>query len=199
MTVAAAHEAISLELPGGSVPVLLFAGGTTGLVLLAGTEPARAFCASLGEAAEASGLSALAFADAIPGDAALAADRAASAAREPRRRADGARGARRRRGRRHFAPRRARHSRPSSSSSRASRTTSSRRCSPTCRSPKLVLVRGDDAEAQATAAAAYRHAIGPIVVQHLPGGDWMAGETAAMIAEATITFAIGVCGDGRRA
>ena len=35
MTPLAAHEAIPLELPGASVPVLLFAGGTTGLVLLA--------------------------------------------------------------------------------------------------------------------------------------------------------------------
>ena len=38
------------------------------------------------------------------------------------------------------------------------------------RIPKLVLVKGDDADAQATAAAAYRHAIGPFVVRHLPGG-----------------------------
>src|SRR5262249_48277196 len=78
MTVAAAHDAVELELPGGSVPVLLFAGGTTGLVLLGSAEPARSFCAALGEAAEDGGLSALAFADAIPGDAALAAGHAAA-------------------------------------------------------------------------------------------------------------------------
>ena len=42
MTPLAAHEAIPLELPGGSVPVLLFAGGTTGLVLLGGSAKRRA-------------------------------------------------------------------------------------------------------------------------------------------------------------
>jgi hypothetical protein len=65
--------------------------------------------------------------------------------------------------------------------------------------PKLVLVPGDDAEAQAVAAAAYRHAVGPMVVQHLPGPSPLAGETAALTTEATIAFAVGACGDGRRA
>ena len=58
--------------------MLLYAGGTTGLVLLTRSKPARRFCASLGESAEAFGLSALAFAAAIPGDPVLAADRAAA-------------------------------------------------------------------------------------------------------------------------
>ena len=44
------------------------------------------------------------------------------------------------------------------------------------RIPKLVLVKGDDTDGQATAAAAYRHAIGPLVVRHLPGGEAPANE-----------------------
>jgi hypothetical protein len=198
MTVAAAHEAISLELPGGGVPVLLYAGGTTGLVLVASDDPARTFCAGLGEAAEASGLSALAFADAIPGDAALAADRGAgmldrlgvestvlvgvgeAAVPGLRAAAGGA-----------FAA--VVLVRPRIAEAEIETLLAD------VPVPKLVLVRGDDAAEQATAAAAYRHAVGPIVVQHLPGGDSTAGETAATIAEATIAFALGVCGDGRRA
>ena len=196
MTVAAAHETISLELPGGSVPVTLFAGGTTGLVLLADTEPARAFCASLGEMAESSGLSALAFAAAIPGDAALAADRAAALLESlgvektvlVALRAAAASALR------------------AAAAFEAVVLVEPRLQEPELETlladmpiAKLVLVRGDDGHAQATAAAAYRHAVGPTIVQHLPGGDWRARETAAMIAEATITFAVGTCGDGRRA
>jgi len=198
MTVTAAHEAISLELSGGSVPVLPFAGGTTGLLLLASSEPARAFCAGLGEAAEESGLSALAFAAAIPGDAALAAGEGArmlerlgvedavlvavgDAAVPALRAAAGET----------FAA--LVLLRPQILDAQLETLLAG------VPIPKLLLVNGDDAADQATATAAYRHAVGPIVIRHLPKGEWMAGETAAMIAEATIAFALGVCGDGRRA
>ena len=64
---------------------------------------------------------------------------------------------------------------------------------------KLVLVRGNDDEAQVDGrcrvSARDRPGRGPAFV----GGEALAGETAAMITEATITFAVGVCGDGRRA
>jgi len=196
VTVAAAHETTSLGLPGGSAAVLLFAGGTTGLVLLAGSEPARGFCASLGETAEASGLSALAFAGAIPSDTVVAVDRAAALLESLGVEntvlvalGDDAVAAL--------------HAAAGAAYAAAvliepripdEELESLLAEVPT---PKLVLVRGDDAEAQATAAAAYRHAVGPIVVQHLPGADSMASERAAMIAEATITFAIGAGGDGR--
>jgi len=197
MTGAAAHEAISLELPGGSVPVLLFAGGTTGLVMLAAAEPARTFCTGLGEVAEATGLSALTFADAIPGNAALAAERGAKMLESL--------------GVEHTVLVSVGEAAVSGLRAAAATTFAAvvliepqiadgeiETLLSDVRIAKLLLVRSDDARAQATAAAAYRHAIGPIVVQHLPGGDWMAGETAAMIAEATIAFALGVCGDGRR-
>jgi hypothetical protein len=197
MTVAAAHEAVPLELPGGSVPVLLFAGGTTGLVLLGSTEPARSFCAALGEAAEEAGLSALAFAGAISRDAALAAGRAA--------------GLLERLGVEHTvlvgvgdeaAPAlRAATGDTFTALVLAEPRIREEQLAPLLadlRIPKLMLVKGDDPAAQATAAAAYRHAIGPFVVRHLPGGE-SAGETIGMIAEAAIAFAIGVCGDGRRA
>ena len=197
MTMAAAHEAVQFELPGGSVPVLLFAGGTTGLVLLGSAEPARSFCAALGEAAEDDGLSALAFAGAIPGDAALAAGHGAALLG--------------RLGVEHtvlvgIGDEAAPALRAAAGGTFAAIVLSEPRITeeqvePLLAEgpiPKHVLVRGDEAEAQATAAAAFRHAIGPFVVRHLPGGA-PADETAAMIAEAAIAFAIGVCGDGRRA
>jgi pimeloyl-ACP methyl ester carboxylesterase len=180
------------------VPVLLFAGGTTGLVLLGGSEPARGLFASLGETAEASGLSALAFADSIPVDAVLAADRAAALLRR-------------------LGVEQTVLVAVGGDAVAALRAAASTAFAALVlvdpRIPddeiealladvpqaKLVLVGGNDAEGQTTAAAAYRHAIGPVVVQHLWGEEATAGETAAAITEATITFAIGACGDGRRA
>jgi hypothetical protein len=198
LSVAAAHDAISLELPGGTVRVLLFAGGTTGLVLLAGSEEARGFCAGLGEAAEEAGLSALAFADAIPGDATLAADRAGELLGRLGVEStvlvavgDEAVAALRAAATSAFAAVVLVEPRIPDGEIEALLAD--------VPAAKLVLVRGNDAEAQAAAAAVYRHAIGPVVVQHLVGGEALAGETAAMITEATITFAVGVCGDGRRA
>jgi hypothetical protein len=184
-----------LELDGASVPVVLYAGGTTGLVLLAGGEPHRAFCAQLGELAEAAGLSALAFAHETPGDAALAAARSVEllgrlgveqtvlvaigddAGAALRAAATGA-----------FAavvlvgPAVA----PAEVEGLLAEATA----------PKLVLVLAADEVGQAAAAAIQRHAIGPLVVRHVPGEELMSGETAAMVAEATIAFAIGTCGDG---
>jgi hypothetical protein len=197
MTVAAAHEAVPLELPDGEVPVLLFAGGTTGLVLLGSAERTRSFCAALGEAAEDAGLSALAFAEAIPGDAALAANRGAALLERLGVECTVLVG---------VGDEAAQALRAASDETFAAVVLAEPRLREDqlaplladLRIPKLVLVRGDDADAQATAAAAYRLAIGPFVVRHLPGAA-PADETAAMIAEATIAFAIGVCGDGRRA
>jgi len=197
VTVAAPHEAVSLELPDGSVPVLLYAGGTTGLVLLASREPARTFCAGLGEAAEAEGLSALAFADPIPGDAAVAAGGAARMLASLGVEdavlvavgVDAGPGLRAAAGETFAAVVLVE---PHISDGELEALLDD------VPIPKLLLVRGDDAAAQATAGSAYRHAIGPFIVQHLPGGDRPAAETAATIAEATFSFALGVCGDGRR-
>jgi hypothetical protein len=193
----AAETTTPLELPGGSVPVLLFAGGATGLVLLAGDGPARALCAGLGEAAEEAGLSALAFAGPIPGDPADAAaggagllDRLGVDAGVLVALGEDAAAALRAAGRGAFAavvlvePRVA-----------ADELEALLADVPVA---KLLLVRGGDAEAQATAAEVIRHAIGPLVVQHLPGEDLVGGGAPAMIAEATIAFAVGACGDGRR-
>ena len=198
MSVAAAHEASLLEVPGGEVPVLLFAGGTTGLVLLGGAARARTVLRELGEAAEASGLSALAFADEIPGDAAVAAGRAAAMleglgvektvlvgvgddAASALRAAAGAT----------FAavvlveprarPRRARTA-PRGRAGRQARTR-----------PGGGRAGAGDGEGGVSPRDRPHHRPAPA------GGDTEAGETAAMIAEATITFAVGACGDGRRA
>jgi hypothetical protein len=198
VTAAADQETTGLELAAGEAPVLLFAGGTTGLVLLAGERRAQGLCAELGERAEESGLSALAFAGAIPGDAAdavgaaaallgrlgvertalLAVGRAAAAAL--RATAGGAFGA-------------VILVEPALAPDEAESLLAE------VPAPKLVVARGSDPESQAAAAAAYRHAIGPMAVRHVPGDDLFDGETAAMIAEAAIAFAIASCGDGRRA
>ena len=149
--------------------MLLFAGGTTGLVLLGSAEPARSFCAALGEAAEDAGLSALAFAGAIP-----ATPRSPPAGR----------------------PACSSVSAWSTPCSSASATRLRRRLraatgdtfaalvlvEPRIREEELAPLLADaphpqararhaatDADAQATAAAAYRHAIGPLVVRHLSG------------------------------
>jgi hypothetical protein len=65
--------------------------------------------------------------------------------------------------------------------------------------PKLLLVRATDTRAQETAAAVYRYAIGPIVIRHLPGKSLLAGDSTAMVAEATFAFAVRACGGGRLA
>jgi hypothetical protein len=199
VSTAADAETTVLELDdGGSVPALLYAGGTTGLVLLAESEPGRAFCAKLGELAEAAGISALSFAGEIRGSQVLAASRglrmleslgveqtvlvglrAAAAAVL----GAAARGA-------------------------AAAVTLIDPIVPhddlepllaDLPAPKLVLARANDAQSQATAEAAFRHAIGPIVIQHLWAADILAGDTATLAAEATLAFAVGVCGDGRPA
>jgi hypothetical protein len=198
VSVAAGTEAFTLALDHGRVPVLLFAGGTTGLVLLAESESGRAFCATLGELAEAGGLSALAVAGDIPGDPALAAARGirmleglgveqtvlvgigTAAVAVLRAAADGAVAAVT------LIDPVVPHEELESLLAEVP-------------APKLVLVRANDAESQATAAAAYRHAVGPMIVRHLWGDDILAGETAAMAGEATLAFAVGACGDGRPA
>jgi hypothetical protein len=196
VTGAAVHDGLALDLPGGRVPVLLFAGGTTGLLLLAGSQAAREAVASLGQPAEASGLSALAFDGDIPCDAAVAAERAGAllatlgvesvvlvATGE-----DAAAGLRAAAGEAFAA---LVLIEPQVAAEELEELLAD------VTMPKLVLVPGDNAEAQAVAAAAYRHAIGPMVVQHLPGRSALAGETAAITTEATIAFAVGACGDGR--
>jgi hypothetical protein len=174
------------------VPVLLFAGGTTGLVLLGGSEPARGLFASLGETAEASGLSALAFADSIPADAVLAADRLLRCFGASGRRADGARTAG---GDAVAASRCGLHGvlRP-----RARRPPSGRRDRGLLADvPQAKLVPSAERCGRARPRRSPPYAmIGPVVVQHL----WVRGDGGrdAAITEATITFAIGACGDGRR-
>jgi pimeloyl-ACP methyl ester carboxylesterase len=191
-------ETIAVQLDDGSVPVLLFAGGTTGLVLLAESKPGRAFCTTLGELAESAGLSALAFAGEIPGDRVLAAlrgvrvleslgveqtvlvglgDAAVTALRAA---ADGAVAA----------------------VTLIDPIVPHDELEPLLAAvpaAKLVLVRANDLESQATASAAYQYAVGPMIVRHVWGEDILAGETAAMAAEATLAFAVGACGDGRPA
>jgi hypothetical protein len=68
--------------------------------------------------------------------------------------------------------------------------------------PKLVVVvNGDEAQARAI----YRRAVGPTVIRHLPTSNWrrggalFAGEPAELAGEAILGFAVGVCGDGRPA
>jgi hypothetical protein len=189
------HATTVLDVDGAGLPVLLFAGGTTGLVLLARREPSRSFCAQLGELAESAGLSALAIAGEIPGDAALAATRGAELLARLGVEAtvlvavgDDAAPALRAAGDGTFAavvlieP--------------AVQPDELEPLLAVVPKAKLVLVRGRNEAAQAAAAAICRHAIGPIVVRHVPGDDLLSGETAAMIAEATLAFAVGACGDG---
>ena len=197
MTPLAAHEAIPLELPGGSVPVLLFAGGTTGLVLLAGSQPGRAFCARLGETAEEAGLSAIAFADEIPGDAATASDRAVSllgslgveqtvlVALDT----DAAAGLR--------------------AAARAA-FAGVILIEPRIPADDLEVLLADIPTAKLVLVARRRrrgagHGRCRVPPCDRPdrraapaGRETMAGESAAMVAEATIAFAVGACGDGRR-
>lgn len=196
MILASDAETIPLELNETSVPVLLYAGGTTGLVLVAGSDSGRAFCGRLGELAETVGLSALAFADEIPGDVALAALRSSElleslGVKQTVLVALGAEAV------------------PALRAAGGGRFEAVVLIEPIVpleeieplleKVPmaKLILVRGDDSAAQEIAAAVLRHAIGPLAVQHLPGETLVAGETAAMVADATLAFAVGACGAGR--
>ena len=77
MSTAVENDDLVLELDAGeSAGIALFAGGTTGLVLLDSTGGREAFWTSLGERAEGEGLSALGFAGSVPGDPADAGDHA---------------------------------------------------------------------------------------------------------------------------
>jgi pimeloyl-ACP methyl ester carboxylesterase len=202
MSVAAENDTIALELADGvSVPVALFAGGTTGLVLLDRDGDWRAFWWKLGERAESDGLSALAFADCVPSDPAGAAVQAArllerlgveqvviaaargDAAAALRAAADGSLAA----------------------VVLVDPAVPDEELEPLLEQtpmPKLVLVIDDDVQAEAI----YRHAVGPTVIRHLPAPDAvrrgavpLSGETRDLAEEAILAFAIGVCGDGRRA
>jgi hypothetical protein len=196
VSTAAGAETIAVELEGGSVPVLLFAGGTTGLVLLAESERGRAFCAALGELAESAGLSALAFAGELPGDRMIAASRGVRMLES-------------------LGVERAVAVALGSAAVPALRIAADELVAAVTlidpivsldeleallaevRAPKLVLVRANDPASQATANAIYRHAIGPTIVRHISRDDIVAGEGAAMAAEATLAFAVGACGGGR--
>jgi hypothetical protein len=179
-----------LELAAGeSAGVALFAGGTTGLVLLDSSGARETFWTSLAERAEAEGLSALGFAGPVPGDPADAAVRAAHLLQRlgadqlviAAAGADAA-AALRAAGTRTFAalalvdP-----AIPDDELELLLEETPM---------PKLVLVGESDAQA----GAIYRHAIGPTVIRHLP-----AGEQADLAEEAILGFTVGVCGDGRQA
>ena len=196
MSLAAETETVFVEFDAGHARVVLYAGGTTGLVLLAPTVAGRAFCASLGELAEASGLSALAFADEIPGDRVVALSRASRLLE--------------RLGVQHVMvvalggdaviALRAAAGGGFEAATLIDPVVAHEDVEPLLAevaAPKLVLVRSNDAESQTTAEAINRHAVGPLIVRHLSGDDLFAGETAAMVAEATLAFAVGACGDGR--
>jgi hypothetical protein len=198
VSLAAEAETILVELDGGTSRALLYAGGTTGLVLVAPSAAGRAFCATLGEHAEAAGLSALAFADEIPGEREIAVSRASMfleglGVQQVMVVAVGADGGT--------------ALRAAAGGGFAAVTLIDPVVAPEdlepllaeVPAPKLVLVRSNDAESQRTAEAVNRHAVGPLVVRHLWGDDVVADETAAMVAEATLAFAIGACGDGRAA
>ena len=199
MTVAAAHDAIPLELPGGSVPVLLFAGGTTGLVLLGSARSRRAALRiALGEAAEDAGLSALAFAGAIPGDAGVAAGQAAGLLERLGVRArvlvgvgDEAAPAL---ARRHGGPSRPlvldRAARPRGGARAAAR----RRPDPQARARQAATTRTRRRRRRPRTVTRSGRSSSGIC----PEGRGRA-RRSRMIAEAAIAFAIGVCGDGRRA
>jgi hypothetical protein len=192
MSVATEPE-ITLALDGNRrVPVLLFAGDTTGLAFLASTERERSICVRLGELAEAAGLSALAFAGDIGAEPAIAASRGAElleslGVQDAVLVAFG-----------NVAP----AALKAASATYAALVLVEPEISshdidellagvPT---PKLVIVRANDAVAQEAADALFRHAVGPIVIRHLPGSDLAATEAVEMVAETTIGFAIGVCG-----
>jgi len=200
MSLAAESDTSPLDLGDeGSVAVMLFAGGTTGLVLFDSAGEQTAFWMSLAERAETDGLSALVFAEPVPGDPVEAAVQAVGllerlGVEQAVIAAEGA-----------DAP--------------AALRAAARGCFAAVvlfepaipdeeleslleetRMAKLVLVVDNDAVAQAFS----RHAIGPTVIRHLPSADTgrgaqlLTGEVADLVAEAILGFAIGVCGDGRR-
>jgi hypothetical protein len=171
--------------------VTLYAGGTTGLVLLDAESGRAAFWTALAERAEEEGLSALTFAtpvDAQPAEAAVRGARqlgqlgvaqvvVAAAGVDAAAALEAAAGD-------VFAavvlidP-----------AIRAERLEPLLAQAPM---PKLVLVTdGNDAQA----SAIYRHAIGPTVIRQLPLGE----ETAELAEEAILGFTVGACGDGRSA
>jgi hypothetical protein len=195
MSVATEPE-ITLALDGNRrVPVLLFAGDTTGLAFLASTERERSICVRLGELAEAAGLSALAFAGDIGAEPVIAASRGA--------------GLLARLGVENavlvaFGDFAAPALRAASATFAALVLVAPQISSDDIEEflgdvpiPKLVAVRANDAVEQETAAALFRQAVGPIVIRHLPGNDITASDVLGMVAETTISFAIGVCGVGR--
>jgi hypothetical protein len=201
MSSAVENQDLVLELAEGeSAGIALFAGGTTGLVLLDSTGGRRAFWMSLGERAEREGLSALGFAGPVPGDAEDAAVRAAHLLRRlgadqlviAAAGADAA-GALRAAGTGTFA-----------ALALVDPAIPDHELEPLLEEtpmPKLVLVVESDAQA----GAIYRHAIGPTVIRHLPTPDarrekeLLAGERADLAEEAILGFTVGVCGDGRQA
>jgi hypothetical protein len=200
MNLAAETDTFRLDLAGeGSVAVMLFAGGTTGLVLLDSAGEQTAFWTSLGELAETDGLSALAFVEPVPGDPVGAAVQAARllarlGVQQAVIAAEGADAPAALRAAAHgcfaavvlFQP-----AIPDDELESLLEET---------RMAKLVLVVDNDAVAQAFS----RHAIGPTVIRHLPrsdtgrGAHLLTGEVADLVAETILGFAISVCGDGRR-
>ena len=195
MTVSAEHATTVLDVDGTSVPVLLYAGGTTGLVLLGGDEERRAFAAELGELAEYGGLSALALAGDVAGDVTLAAERSAKLLAQLGVEhavvvavGTDAPAALRATGRGDF-----------DAVVLIEPAVPESELEPLLAAvpvPKLVIVRGIDRDAQTAAGAVQRHAVGPLVIRSIPGEKLLSDEAALMVAEATIAFAVGTCGDG---
>ena len=169
MRLSTSTDGAALNVHGRAVPVLLYAGGTTGLVLLARAGRTRAFCAWLGERAESDGLSALAFAEDTTVERRSRCRGGFAASRAPRRRTDGGSG--RRAGFRGGAARGGKE-----------RLRGVVLIDPVVELDalepllaevpvaKLVLVLGADEAAQETAAAVYRYAIGPWPSAIFPAG-----------------------------
>jgi hypothetical protein len=201
MSSAVENDHLVLELAEGeSAGIELFAGGTTGLVLLDSTGGQGAFWTSLGERAEREGLSALGFAGSVPGDPAAAAVRAAHLLQRlgADRLVIAAAGA-------DAAPAlRAAGTGTFAALALVDPAIPDDELEPLLEEtpmPKLVLVVDGDAQARAI----YRRAIGPTVIRHLPTPDArreqgvLAGEQADLAEEAILGFTVGVCGDGRQA
>jgi hypothetical protein len=201
MSLAAENETFALDLADGRLAhVALFAGGTTGLVLLDSTGEQATFWAALGERAESEGLSALAFAEPVPGEPAGAAVRAARLLER-------------------LSVEQVVIAAAGTDATGALRAAASGTFAAVAlldpaipedeleplleQTPmaKLVLVVDSDAQAHAI----YRHAVGPTVIRHLPTSNTrretepLAGELADLAEEAILGFAVGVCGDGRQA
>jgi hypothetical protein len=201
LTIVADNGASSLELSEGRVPVTLFAGGTTGLLLLDTTGREEAFWTALGERVETGGLSALAFAGPVPGDATeaavLAGRRLAQLGVEQVvvvAAGDNAPAALRAAAGGGFAavvlvdPAIA-----------AEDVAALLEDAPLA---KLVLVAGNDSQAQRTAELVFENSIGPTVIWSAPrrqrGLPPLREESGQMLAETILEFVVSVCGDGRR-